>query len=816
MRGDFRTHTSRQPESALKGTPMSKRLMNLPRALAAAALAVCLMPAIATAAWPHASAANLGVATTTNAETVLATCADGQGGTILVYQNNDPYGNGIYAQRIDANGRLAWTPGGVFMNAETALPGSCSLVPDGSGGVTLVWATYWTANWNIWGAHLNNAGWITWVAGICAQASAQTSPIAVAGDGGSVIVVWQDVRNGNSDLYAQRIDTGGNQLWAINGVPVVTSTPAQTEPVLASDGNGGAIVAWREASAANAAEVYAQRLTSAGAQAWATNGVAVISAAGDQWRPTIMADGSHGAIIAWHDWRSGNADVYAQRLNNAGALQWSTGGVVLCSAAADQTVPVMAPDGMNGAIVAWQDSRGSDADIYAQRLSFGGVVQWAANGVALCTTIGAQQTPAISSDGTGGAIVAWQDPRTGNQDLYAQRVNGSGVVQWSSGGMPVSTAAWDQSSVILASDGGAGAVAAWVDTRTGSSDIYAQRIDEWGMLGAEPAITKVHDVPNDDGGKVKVSWTASPLDNDPAYRNIEAYLVFRSVPPQKALAAKATSRDPGEAALSGLPFVTGAGDKTYYWEYVASQGAYHLPAYSYLAPTAGDSLAGSNPRTAFLIEARIAGGTRWWTSAPDSGYSVDNLPPNPPVFLASRRVGEVTRVRWLPNAEHDLAGYRLYSGAGPAFVPGAGNLVAAVADTGYVDGVSSPYAWYKLTALDAHGNESTVAVLSPAQISAVPGERLPATGIAGIAPNPFNPATTIAYSLRHTGPVRLAIHDASGRLVRTLVDGVENAGAHEARWDGLATDGRAVASGVYFCRLVGDGACVARSLTLIR
>ncbi|HEU4363873.1 MAG TPA: FlgD immunoglobulin-like domain containing protein [Candidatus Krumholzibacteria bacterium] len=83
-------------------------------------------------------------------------------------------------------------------------------------------------------------------------------------------------------------------------------------------------------------------------------------------------------------------------------------------------------------------------------------------------------------------------------------------------------------------------------------------------------------------------------------------------------------------------------------------------------------------------------------------------------------------------------------------------------------------------------------------------------------PNPFNPATTIAYETRAFARVTLRVYDVSGALVRTLVDGTMPAGAHRAAWDGSDDAGRAVASGVYLCRLEAGPTREARRMVLLK
>jgi len=83
-------------------------------------------------------------------------------------------------------------------------------------------------------------------------------------------------------------------------------------------------------------------------------------------------------------------------------------------------------------------------------------------------------------------------------------------------------------------------------------------------------------------------------------------------------------------------------------------------------------------------------------------------------------------------------------------------------------------------------------------------------------PNPFNPSTSIPYSLASDGVVRLELYDAIGRPVRTLLADYRHAGEHSVVWDGRDDAGRAVASGVYVVRMVASGFVTARKVTLLR
>jgi hypothetical protein len=84
-------------------------------------------------------------------------------------------------------------------------------------------------------------------------------------------------------------------------------------------------------------------------------------------------------------------------------------------------------------------------------------------------------------------------------------------------------------------------------------------------------------------------------------------------------------------------------------------------------------------------------------------------------------------------------------------------------------------------------------------------------------PNPFNPATEIAYTLARDAGVTLVVYDLAGRRVATLVSGDrQGAGPHTATWDGTDQEGRRVASGTYFYRLQAEGNLLTRKMVLVQ
>jgi hypothetical protein len=361
------------------------------------------------------------------------------------------------------------------------------MIQGGGGGGIVVWYDYRGLQADIYAQKVNSAVLSQWAADgvpLSKASGNQLYPRAVGDGAGGAIVVWQDGRgDSSSDIYAQRVNALGVTLWATGGVPICAAINPQRQPVVVADGMGGAVVAWVDDRALGS-DVYVQRISPGGVAQWTANGVALCTATGVQQDLTIVTDGLRGAIVGWQDQRGGSGDIYARRVDENGVAQWTADGVALCAATGVQETPAAVADGTGGAIVGWADGRGANKDIYAQRVNGSGVAQWAADGVGLCAALGDQQTPAVSGDGVGGALVVWQDGRGANKDIYARRVDGAGVAQWAVDGVGVCTAAADQVGPAIAADPTGGAVVGWSDLRTGGNgtDIYAQHLNVAGAV----------------------------------------------------------------------------------------------------------------------------------------------------------------------------------------------------------------------------------------------------------------------------------------------------------------------------------------------
>lgn len=256
------------------------------------------------------------------------------------------------------------------------------------------------------------------------------------------------------------------------------------------------------------------------------------------------------------------------------------------------------------------------------------------------------------------------------------------------------------------------------------------------------------------------------------------------------------------------------------WAVVGAVPAHQENQYAALVATLADSAAAIT-YSVYCVSAETTIPSIFFISGPDSGYSVDNLPPGAPAGLAGTpgTSPDGLDITWDPNTENDLSHYSVYRGPDEGFVPGPGNLIASPLSSGHFDTEWTPGSGYhyKVAAVDVHDNESPFALLRPDDITGGETPAVPdAFFLAQNVPNPFNPHTTIHFGLAGPAHVTLSIYNAAGRLVRVLVDEHRAAGRHEAVWDGRDGEGRRAASGVYFYRLSAGSFEETKKMILLR
>lgn len=309
------------------------------------------------------------------------------------------------------------------------------------------------------------------------------------------------------------------------------------------------------------------------------------------------------------------------------------------------------------------------------------------------------------------------------------------------------------------------------------------------VVASGPQIVAVSDAPHDQGGKVFVKWHCT-LDK-PGVNLVTGYRVWRRIP------ASAMRAGLGQYRVRRGAGADSASAETF-WEFMLQMPAAQLVSYGYTSTTSQDSTADGNPFTAFFIQALTADPLVWFDSPVDSGYSVDNLAPRAPGGTSGVFNGSVARLHWNPNPEADLREYRVYRGDSPDFAPSAANLVAVVTDTACSDAVTN-LRWYRVAAVDVHGNPSPLATVLPVSTVGVVGDRGVAFALAGTFPNPARGARfTVALSLDLDAPASLEVLDVSGRRWWAGSLGPLGPGSHAVQ----VVPARSLPAGVYLLRLV--------------
>ncbi len=657
-------------------------------------------------------------------ETKLTAISDGAGGIFAAWHGSGNVFRMVITQRLGLDGRMLWPAEG-FTVAQS--PGAWGRVlhmaSDHAGGmIILIEGKAYGFTQNVI-QRINGLGIPLWAsAGIFLY---ECNGLVSDGAGGAILVgvggpdprswVFEDV-----GLYAYRFDASANLVWSRQLISMVNQG-GRPNPKIVSDGNGGAVIAWMDyrAGGYGEADIYAQRISPAGVVQWVTTGVPIVVVPGDQSEVALTPDGTGGAFIAWIDSRVSDKNVYAQRINGAGIVQWTANGINVSSANnANMNCRSIVSDGSGGVVVAWSQWKSCGGMVgCAQRLSGSGTLLWPVGGIDL-TGCEAEAVEVIS-DGVGGFVAVWDQWNVNKlfYDIYAQRFSAGGTRLWASNGVPVSTYPINNRHATPVLDGRGGVIVPLtLENMYGvASALYAQRINLDGTLGA-PAL-----IANGGFEQGLTSWSGGGC-------------VTTSI-----VAAGCGSTSAAKVLITGQ----NCSAQFYQHGFAIENGKRYRVKFQAWSSRGEDMDLAVLPHSAWTpnigLGLRVNLGT-----TPCTNYQYD--------FRATATTTDA-RLRFMFNYLSTTGYWYMFDNV---------SIERLLPKEGEIEELSVPTAY----ALDQN------------------------------YPNPFNPTTNISFALPNDGMVTLKVFDVLGREVKSLVNEVRVAGSYSEIFDAAN-----LASGMYFYKL---------------
>jgi uncharacterized protein YjdB len=318
-----------------------------------------------------------------------------------------------------------------------------------------------------------------------ATTGSQQTPAATADLGGNTLVVWADTRGGsNNDVYAARVDLSTGTTLDASGIAISSGANDQLVPAVASNGSV-ALVVWQDLRNGNF-DIYGALVNSSGAIV--ANDIAVSVGTGAQDAPAVTWDPTSSQfIVIWQDNRSGTFEIMGARVDATGAVLDSAGVGPLVSSAAGQDSAAIASSATESLAI-WHDG----THVRGTRLSGGSALTVLDTaGLALSSTSSNQMNPKVGMLGSG-YVVVWADDRAGNQDIYGQLVATSGTLNGTDFGISTST---DDEVLprVMATGAGSARVAyeaRRLDTSRVVSRVLTNAIQSIAVTPANPTIAK--------------------------------------------------------------------------------------------------------------------------------------------------------------------------------------------------------------------------------------------------------------------------------------------------------------------------------------
>ena len=420
----------------------------------------------------------------TYAKFLLSTVWDGNNHLVLYNEYYSALGNTVFLAKVTPTGEMATGPNPIQIGETTGIGvsqgriGDITRTPDGN---FAIWFEIRSGSCWLYSNLIGDDGVMLSPMGVLFHAGAGCSDIPVVTSGvGNMMAAWRDKARGVNDALGQMIDFDGEKI----GQPFYLNVAgnAQYRPKMAAGvGAGGAaqkLVLWQDERGVDL-DLYAARLDEHGVT---LDGTAIaVAVAGGTQAPGGVAWSGGAYWMTWEDLRGGDADVYVARVTPDGALVDAVGGFGAAGGVGDQGAPVVAGDGAGGAWVAYTDDSGSESAVKLVDVAAGGSVGAA---VAVSDVARPGFAPAVAR-GDGGVFVAWHAFDGLTQQVEGAFVADDGAILWGPQVLAPSqsvqlrpTVAWDGDSFLVA----------WEDNRDRVYNVYAAVVDVAGSVSAAVAL----------------------------------------------------------------------------------------------------------------------------------------------------------------------------------------------------------------------------------------------------------------------------------------------------------------------------------------
>ena len=636
------------------------------------------------------------------------------------------------------------------------------------------------------------------------------------------ILTFQDIRNaGNNNIYAYRIAPDGTFIWGSDGIELSNTTAFSASPKVVVTSAGNVVVAWQEDAIS-----LVQKIAPDGTLLWGATGITISSAntiswpqpfaidndeillkyfddSGQPWAPTrhcymqrydsdgnavwtsptvvsnaggisawtqvfnIISDENNGCFITWHDSRGGGTISYpfVQHINSDGSVGFAANGVQLSTETNRQN---FYPESVYNAAAYelttyWSQTDGNQNDhgITGQKIDAEGNLIWGANGNNIIPVSDLYVLPFAVRQANDDVIILYEkNVDTMNSYVEAMKLDADGNFVWPGDSVQMCSIASEKVHSVASQFSNGHIIASWEDNRNGAKDIFAQNINLDGTLGIGlPVFLTSFEGELIDTG-IELTWSTF---GEP---DVTGWNVLRS----ETSFEEAIQLNMDMIPATGSP--TTAADYTFLDEQISMSHTYF-----YWLESIFNS---SNPL--------------YWGPIMLMVPTVLNPPQNVEV---DPNTGTVSWDPPEPYPGAELLGYNIYRD---------GTLLGMISETfcqleNLINGVVYNVG---ISAVYDVGESEIVEVEFEYTGTGAGNNIIATTELTGNYPNPFNPETTISFSLNpeDAEDAELIIFNIKGQKIKTFrINSSTLQSINSITWNGTDNSNRSVSSGVYFYKM---------------